>query len=272
MPTVGILSSIDYNQHMSDSFNAGYQSVTAALPTFNTHEVDIGYDHLAKAVTDLNGHVDLIVTFGGIIAYNAAIAGATVNFISLIGGKPPAGNWTEPPTGFFKGCCDLLSYSTDVDRVNWLVKTIPTVAGNVGLLYNSHSNMGPTEAKNFTGGQTVNATNGWNDPTAFDQDFDQFDDDIRAVVISADPYFHRNKDQLVGAANDADRYICYPLLSYEDAGPSDDWEVIGPDLHKKNSTSAAYYRMGVMAAHVIAGTALNPAHENLPQVYHPKPK
>jgi hypothetical protein len=72
---------------------------------------------------------DLIVTFGGLVAYNSAKARATTKFISLIGGLPPTDGipWTEPPTGKFMGCCDLQSYTHNANRVNWLVGHVPSV-------------------------------------------------------------------------------------------------------------------------------------------------
>jgi hypothetical protein len=264
-PTVGILSSIDYNGAMQTSFLAGF-NMTA---NFNIMD-DRGYGQpLRAAATSLEASgADVIVTFGGLVACNAAKqAVGHIKFISLIGGFPPG--FIPPVDGNFVGCCNLQSFTQDRARIAWLVGNGKAAnAHNVGLLYNSHSVMGPTEASatNWTGGTVVDAVNGWANPANFPQDFAGFPANIQAIVVSADPYFHRHRNDLILAANGSGKYICYPLRSYRNLNGTHQPTpgravIIGPDLHETNpiSSQSAYYQMGVMAATVLGGANPNPA-------------
>jgi hypothetical protein len=263
-PTIGILSSIDYNGAMQTSFLAGL-NMTANFDILD----DRGYGPklAAAAATLASSGANIIVTFGGLIACNAMKhAGGSTKFISLIGGLPPG--FVPPVDGNFVGCCNLQSFTQDGLRVTWLVANGKAAnAQNVGLLYNSHSVMGPVEASapNWTGGRTVDAVNGWGNPANFPQDFAAFPANIQAIVISADPYFHRHRDDLISAANGSHKYICYPLRTYRNLNGTQPTPghavIIGPDLHEINpiSTTSAYYQMGVMAATVLGGTNPNPA-------------
>jgi hypothetical protein len=264
-PTIGILSSIHYSGAMQTSFLAGLN-----MPAhFNILE-DKGYGQdLRDAAVTLEGSgANLIVTFGGLVACDAAKhAGGSIKFISLIGGLPSG--FIPPVDGNFVGCCSLQSFTHDGPRITWLVNNAKAAnAQNVGLLYNSHSVMGPVEASppNWTGGAVVDAVNGWTDPANFPRDFAGFPGNIQAIVISADAYFHKHKDALISAANGSGKYICYPLLTYRNTNGSvqpthGNAVIIGPDLHGVNpiDPQSAYYQMGVMAATVLRGANPNPA-------------
>jgi hypothetical protein len=264
-PTIGILSSIHYSGAMQTSFLAGLN--TSAH--FNILE-DKGYGRALRdaAVTLEGSGADLIVTFGGLIACEAAKqAGGSIKFISLIGGLSPG--FIQPVDGNFVGCCNLQSFTHDGPRINWLVNNGKAAnAQNVGLLYNSHSVMGPVEASpaHWTGGAVVDAVNGWTDPANFPRDFTGFPANIQAIVISADAYFHKHKDDLIRAADGSGKYICYPLLTYRNTNGSvqpthGSAVIIGPDLHEVNPIDprSAYYEMGVMAATILRGANPNPA-------------
>jgi hypothetical protein len=280
MPTIGIVSSIEYSAEMQTSFLAGLNM--APMPNFIVRD-RTGYRPipLRKAITDLVGApVDLIVTFGGLIACNAAravvVAPAVMKFISLIGGRP--GGFVPPPNLLFAGCCDLQSFAQDPNRIAWLSN--PANAGhfpggaafpaaNIGLLYNPNSVMSNDEVAHWTGGQTVPAVNGWADPTKFNLDFNSFGATIQAVVISADPYFHRYRENLITAANASGLYICYPLPSFANpngtAPTVGNAAIIGPDFHGINpiNANAACFKMGAMAAAVLGGG--NPGVVLVPQ-------
>jgi hypothetical protein len=221
MPGIGILSSIDYNAEMQASFQAGFTSVSA-LPYIAPVQDHIGYNlgNLNTALNALNTDATLnvnaansvIVTFGGFVASNAAILGCKFKFVSLVGGTPaiPVPSWP------FVGCCNLESFVTNTARINWLSN--PANAGNfpngaafplanIGLLYNRYSAMAPFETnwRGAGGGpQIVAADQGVAAPANFNLDFNQFSATIQAIVISADPYFHRHKDDLIAAATGAD--------------------------------------------------------------------
>jgi hypothetical protein len=277
MSGIGILSSIDYSNDMQTSFQAGYQSV-GALP-YLTFIDKVGYKSakLRPALNTLlnNAQVTLIVTFGGLVVNNVAQAYSTKTFISLIGGQPTV----NPPSGYFAGCCDLESYARDADRVAALTNPQNAShfpgggafqAANIGLLYNSHSSMSQDELDTWSelnAGTAVDATNGVGNPSNFSLDFNQFPQNIQSIVTSADPYFHRYRNQLISAANGTHKYICYPLHSYRNTGgiqPNVGLAcIIGSDL-TGNNADGAYYRMGVMAARVIGGVALPSAVDVVP--------
>jgi hypothetical protein len=118
---LGIASSIEYSAEMQTSFLAGLQM--NPIPNFVVRD-KAGYRlaSLRKAISDLiTAQVDLIVTFGGLVACNAAkavvVAPTTIKFISLIGGQPP-GFVPHPP-----GC------SPDVAICKVLLKMQPASPG-----------------------------------------------------------------------------------------------------------------------------------------------
>jgi len=270
MPTIGIVSSIDYNAEMQTSFLAGLNMnpvpnfIILDKRTYAAVPLQNAVDALIAAP------VDLIVTFGGLVAWNAAWVRTPahgIRFISLIGGQPAAG-FTPPPSGLFVGCCDLQSYSQNLIRINWLRAHVAGVGNNpanIGLLYGSHSVMRTDELNAWIaagGGQRVDATNGYTNPATFNVDFNGFLPGITAIVISADPHFHRFRDPLIQAANGSGRYICYPLPSYRNPNGSSqptpgNAVVIGPDFYRLNpiNANAAFHQMGVMARNVLGGAA-----------------
>jgi len=129
------------------------------------------------------------------------------------------------------------------------------------------------EIKGWNGGQTVAATNGFNKPSDFGKDFAQFGSDIQAIVISADPYFSLNRDDLIDAANGSRRYICYPLGSFRNTNghhkPAPGNAVLIGPFHTVPPAaphiSNPYFRMGVMAATVFGGGHPAPAIEPVAQ-------
>jgi hypothetical protein len=146
---------------------------------YNTNSLNTGLDNLAQ-----DANVTLIVTFGGLMPC-AAIAHSARPFISLIGGLGAPGFFYPPHTNFF-GCISLESFVLDEVRISWL-HTQGFAAANIGLLYNSHSVMGAQEVAAWGGGQPVDAVNGWNNPTRFGDDFNNFGGGIVAIVpISTD--------------------------------------------------------------------------------------
>jgi hypothetical protein len=274
MTTIGILSSINFNTAMQNSFMAGL-NMAASPPTLNIQDKKGYGKQLLDAATYLVGqNVDLIATFGGLIACAAAQKkDATVPFISLVGAVPSG--TPAPGTAPFSGCVSLESFTLDVVRLSWLSNIQMYAPATVGLLYNSNSTMANQELaawKSANGGQAVDATNGWADPTQFGNDFSKFGGSIQAVVISADPYFYKNRETLVPAANTAGFYMCYPFRGYANTntGPTANNAVIfGPDLSGQNNQDAAYYQMGIMAAAVINKTPFQTINKHVAQIIYP---
>jgi hypothetical protein len=113
-------------------------------------------------------------------------------------------------------------------------------------------------------GHPVDAAHGVANPANFNQDFNQFPNNIQAVVISADPLLHENRIPLINAANNSGYYICYPVLSYRNNvppanQPNSPYAASGPALAPPpNGTNlGGYYYMGVMAANILNNTNLN---------------
>src|SRR4029077_10668689 len=96
-------------------------------------------------------------------------------------------------------------------------------------------------------GRIINARNPQEIGTAF-TDFAN-DNNLRAMIVSADPVFQDNKDFLVDKANGSNKYMCYPLQIYANTGgahhPHGHHTLHGPKL------ATAYYTLGIKAAEVI---------------------
>lgn len=293
MPGIGILSSIEYNADMRRHFEAGVRSILGPpLPPINSTQVSVGFDPAAlrTAIAAMTGF-DLIVTFGGFFSCQAAILNSTTPFISLVGGVPEV----LPPFGRFVGCCSLESHSHHQGRINWLSNPANVTAGhfpagaaflpaNIGLLYNPNAKMVIPELSHWQkagGGPQVPvsaATLSTPSASTFLADFNSFAANVQAVVISADPFFHTNREFLISAANTFvtvtpptpnNRYICYPLRSYRTAATAHaTYRVvfIGPDHPGAGAPSDtnAYYRMGVMAATYLSNNPVPPL-ELIPQ-------
>jgi hypothetical protein len=267
---IGIVSSILYDAKMTTSFNAGLDSDTVYIAP---PSADLGYrtKQLKAAIQQFNAddNIGLIVTFGGNVTYNVAGQYATKPFISLIGGLLP--NNPTPPTGLFAGAVNLNSFGMDDDRIADLVNNNPKVASpnDIWLLYDPRSSMASAEQNDFNGGGTTPATNGISDPTKFGSDFDAMKAaGAKAVIISAAPYFHKQRDPLIGAANNSKLYICYPLLGYRNTGGTNQptkgmATLLGPDLVDGNGN--AYGLMGAMASTVLSGNSLSAPLQSVQQ-------
>jgi hypothetical protein len=213
---IGVISTIKVPVARKNAFINGLDNPNVAL----TVAPGLSYkrNKLQQKIETFNGDtsIGLIVTVGGLIAYEAAESFATKPFVSLVGIEP-----ATPGTLCFGGVT-LQSYMLNYARVAHLVArglTTPQIA----LFYNPNSSMSGTEIANWNGATPpipggVN-TSGDNDPAAFTNDFNSLPAAIKAVVISADPFFQEEMDALVSAANNSGRYICYPLQDFGNASP-----------------------------------------------------
>jgi hypothetical protein len=278
---IGILSSILYDARMTASFNAG---LAPLIPTPNAPPGS-GQVYIAPVLADLTYHtnkiqaaiqqfnaddnIGLIVTFGGNVTCSVAGQYATKPFISLIGGL--LSNDPTPPTGFFAGAVSLNSFGMDADRITDLVNNKPKVGSpdDIWLLYDPRSLMAAGEVNNFGGGGATPATNGISDPTKFGSDFDTMvAAGAKAIIISAAPYFHKQRYDLIGAANKSGLYICYPLLGYRNANGTNQptkgmATLLGPDL--VDGSGNAYGLMGAMASTVLSGNSLSAPLQSVQQ-------
>ena len=233
------------------------------------------YEGLAAAIQECNNtpKKDLIVTCGGSISYDAAkVATNNIPFVSLLGVAPDS-----PPT-LFKGGVLLDSIAANRDRLTLLTQPNSLPGGlqflksEVGLFCNKSSSMHQAEMDNWNmlvgkpqgnmsqiilGG---NDGTGANSSSSYANDFTQATAKLlKALVVSADPFFGDTKTDLIVAANKwindgttlqppQARYICYAGLGYANLSESP-----GNQPKKGSSTlfgpklEDAYYLLGVVA-------------------------
>jgi hypothetical protein len=273
--TIGILSSVKYDAKMKKAFQEGFKSTGAALPVFAPPQDSVGFKTAAldTAINTLitTSGVNMIVSFGGVAACKRMIAKSTYPFVSVVGTTSDL-----QVGGNFMGFVTFEDIKEDKGRVTWLANHVNGAVGgnngNIGLYYNSTSSWGDDEANNFTGASSVAAsaaTLSAPSIATFSNDFAEFPDGTKAVVISAAGFFYANRETLIPAANSYGAYICYPLIGYENkdgTNPPTDQPtpgnavIYGVDLDGRYSSSvagSAYYVAGAMAAAVWNGGACN---------------
>jgi hypothetical protein len=260
-----VLSSISFSgTKLADAFRKGL----ARPELYITIEDSCGYDpkSLHKGVHALNNdvHVGLIVTAGGLVVAQEAAkpTGATLPFISLIGGTP--GAFPSVGQGYFRGGVSLETFAHNPHRVAHL-KGLGIPEDKVCLLSNPNSFMSPAEMAAWVAagrGPVIGAgaspgTGPKNSVATYAPAFAAIEAaHMQAVVVSADPFFKDTMDDLIDAANrwvggGKGRRIVYPLHDYENpAGkcrPSAGHTLHGPDL------TEAYELLGRTAAAFLAG-------------------
>jgi hypothetical protein len=270
-PGIGVVSTIKYTQDFKDAFRNG---VNDSGVTIKFKEA-IGYrqDKLIQEIGKFNrdNQIGLIATVGGLTAYKAADIYAAINpgckpFISLIGGLP------TPPGPKFYGGVSLQSYLSNGARVTYL-GTLGHSASQVCLFYNPNSATQAAEIGSWPAGAAnpvpggLNA-NGENDSSTYGADFGKIPAGVTAVVVSADAFFQDTMGRLIQAANGSNKYVCYPLQDYINAGgtppTSGRATLYGPAL------SDAYLSLGQGAARVLAtSNPLNPLLGTVPDVITP---
>jgi len=262
---IGVLSSIPFaGTKLAAAFDKGF----GRAGIYANIKDNCGYDaaSLQAAVQALNNDIKigLIVTVGGLIAAQEAArsTGATLPFISLIGGTP--GNFKGG--GYFRGGVSLESFAHNPHRIAHL-KSLKIPEEKICLLSNPNSFMSPLERTAwqaaprggvFDAGGTAGAGSP-NSTATYKAAFGKISAaGMMAVVVSADPFFQATMDDLINEANQwikagQGRRICYPLHDY--ANPSGKCQPIaghtlyGPDLME------AYALLGQMAAKFLAGQA-----------------
>jgi hypothetical protein len=164
-----------------------------------------------------DSQIGLIVMVGGLVAYEAANSGlATKPFLALLGVTP-----LDDGSQCFGGV-SLDSSRSNPDRINDLVANNGFAASEIGLFQNPNSAMQAQEEQAWTGARPVVKcsvdANGDVNPATYPADMAQFPATVKAIVISADPFFQETMEELIGAANGTGKYICYPLQAYENTG------------------------------------------------------
>jgi hypothetical protein len=242
---VGLISSIDCKRAMKDAFEAG------SGVTNPQYKCNVGYKRLDDAVDAFcgDGTIGLIVTVGGLIAYQAANRWSTKPFISLAGTIPP------DPGDQFRGSVNLQMYTFNPKRISYLGGK-GFEPDQIYLFYNPNSATARDETEAWTGATPPieGTTPGDNDAGTYPAAFDRITGQKAAVVISADPFFYDTKNKLIHAANrwvaaSSTRYVCYPLQNYKNGGSAPTTgkaTLYGPTLEQ------AYGYLGKLAAEVLS--------------------
>jgi hypothetical protein len=210
---IGVISSIEYTQDLKTAFASGVNDGTITIKF--KHKIGYNPNQLNNAIDQFNQDSDigLIVTVGGLVVYQAAETYAAANagakpFLSLVGGTPSS------PSSKFRGGVSLESYTTNPNRIQCLIDK-GYLESQICLFSNPNSAMQPTETGHWGGANPIQGTTpGSNNFNTYQNAILSIPVDVTAIVISADPYFYDSGDALIRAANNSNRYVCYPLLDY----------------------------------------------------------
>lgn len=263
---VGLLSSIPVPDYLVQAFKYGTgPGMTHADPEIKDYVVQSlqnGKNNLKN-----NKHCNVIATVGGSVVFEA-INQQNNNpvFVSLFGVLPTSTQAAD--TGNCCGGIAVGGWRSNQARINYLRTKLGCAANEIGLYYNPNSAMSvdevgdwdrinpppgtePSSAIRFSGANTTTKTN---DAARFHQDLNvtanYIPARVRAIIVSADPFFQANKNTLVAELNTwatpANRYVCYPLQDYSSGNPtSTKASLYGPNLQ------SIYRMLGFLAASVI---------------------
>jgi hypothetical protein len=260
MPTTKFLSKpmvLVSTIKLNKQFRSAFENGANQTPLYYD---GIDYDQIAKKIQQVNGPNRLIITGGGLIAFQAAKQYATqCSFVSLVGVEP-TGN-----IGTCYGGLSLRSFESNSARVDWLVGTVGRTRAGIGLFRNAHSPITQQETQNWQsiagvnhtiayGGNTLDAQgNRHNDSSHYLDDLNAADAGITTMIISADPFFQDTKEKLIEAANTwvtgapdgTTRHVCYPFKEYSNVHGS----------HTPTPNTASWYGPSLEAAYGQLGTS-----------------
>jgi hypothetical protein len=235
---VGVISSISVTTALKNAIVKG-GNFTAQQLSING---GLGYDQatLQGAISLFNNdaNIELIITVGGGITYAAAAAMAALAkpFVSVVGEEPP-----DPAPQCYGGVT-LRSCQADAKRIGKTLHDKGFQPAEIGLYYNPKSVMATAENLSWPGGQVIAATVP-NDEANYPGDLAQFSAGIKAIVISADPFFQDTKDALTAAVNNTNKYCCYSVQDFN--GKHLKASMHGPKLKE------VYSLIGTLAANVL---------------------
>jgi hypothetical protein len=261
LKNLGILASIDLTKAAYDLFTdveGGYGAKRAGHH-MNVQRADLKYKK-DDLINNSKSLCRVIATIGGLYV-NAGIEGDADNvvFVSLVGKIP-----TIPDGSKCAGGVSLETAITNGTRRKYLLdnKLHSADRSVIGLFRHKPEPGSQTDVSKYEETE-------WNDNSTifdsignFDQEFTSIPQKIKALVISASPFFlyQNNMSLLVKAANkwlqDQSRFLVYPLQIYEEAAPTPSAKpasgtkrisLIGPDLHD------ACYMLGTLARSAQAG-------------------
>jgi hypothetical protein len=258
---IGVISTIRVPQPLRAAFKRGLNDNGVTIKV--EHALSYKRAALKRKIDQFNADksIGLIVTVGGLIAFQAANALATKPFISLLGVTP-----ASVGAKCFGGVT-LQSFASNPGRIAHL-RNKGFSESQIGLFQNPNSAMAQAEAAAWTGAKPpilggVDSSRD-NDPNAFASDFNSLPAAITALVLSGDPFFQDSKDDLVRAANGSGRYMCYPFQDYGDGSPAPTAgraTLFGPEL------TDPYTLLGERAGKVLhSGAKLVPLFASVPDI------
>ncbi|HMA70837.1 MAG TPA: hypothetical protein VKP67_05020 [Xanthobacteraceae bacterium] len=268
---VGLLSSIDLTllPELITAFESGF-GMTVIKHLSGGYEPS-ALKGLKNDLRDNRG-CKLITTVGGSVVFSAiSEQGGDVPIVSLLGGLPQAGDSLTN----LKGAVTLESYKSHAERIDYLVHRRQFDISNIYLYRNPNSNIrtpesnqwnqltgspNPMQIADFSGANQADKTN---NIAGFISDLGNPADpqtpgsiatqlpNARVLVMSADPFFQENRDNLIASANvwldqNNGRFVLYPLQDYQRSNTSLHARsaCFGPDLR------SAYFLLGLLARRV----------------------
>jgi hypothetical protein len=236
---VGVISSISVAPPLIAALKKGGNFTDQQLSIND----GLGYDQatLQAAISLFNNdtNIQLIITVGGGVTYTAAAAMPALAkpFVSVVGEAPAI------QASLCYGGVTLMSCQTDAARVGQTLHGKGFQPAEIGLYYNPQSVMAQAEKNSWPGGQAVAATVP-NNAANYAGDLAQFLPGIKAIVISADPFFQDTKGPLTAAAGNTNLYCCYSLQDFN--GKHLKASMHGPKLKE------VYSLVGTLAANALA--------------------
>jgi hypothetical protein len=260
LPNVCVVSTIRF---AGTTFETQFKAGLGTIPgTYKAPIDNQGYDiqTLITAAQNAAKNNTLVVAVGGLITGQAALQ-AKVSFIALTGGIV---NFIDATTNTFLGGICLDSYKYDPGRITYLTTKVPCSANQICLLYNTHSAMASIEKQQFTYSQNadIDQTNVNNANAIYTTAFNAIGKlpNIKAVVVSADPFFGQTKDQLTSVAQNYPYYITYPLKGYKNANPRPKHN--HSTIHApKDDLATVYWKLGKKAGDIANGKTAAWDHE-----------
>ena len=266
---IGVVSTIPMTGSLLTNFNDGIAAVGDSVAVKPPIRDNLGYKHqntnnIDNWINRLSNTCDMIVTVGGVMAFESAAKYSQIPFMSVLGANP-----NTPYPAPCRGGVTLNNVKTYTDAVPKMMAQFQNLQkADIALFYNPNNDFSDDPNGEFLDYELewkvdVNSNvvrnrlnaQGDNDPATFAQTFqNDIPANINALVVSADPFFQANREPFIVAANAwlrgaANRFICYPTFAYKNTGgtqPMANRSMIwGPDLDN------AYYSVGQNAANYL---------------------
>jgi hypothetical protein len=267
----GLLSTISITDEQRTAFEYGFGSNN------HTKRDNLGYapNDIRKGKKQLKDdeRCNVLGVTGGRAAYDAIFAEYNPTFVCLVGELPDLNDLRNCAGGI-----SLDTWKSNADRLAYLTAKLGCNANQVGLYYNPNSGVaahevpewdrinppvaGVSRARAFSGAGGVGTAAPTNNAAQFAVDFapaGNLFQGLRAVIISADPFFQANKNPLIQASNNwltgaANRYICYPLQDYKNVGAA--------PVNRPTGTRSTLYGPDLSTAYSVLGFLAKSAVEN----------